>query len=161
MATPRLTDRSRRVFDGMFVDLAQAKADGRKEDAARVAFALTEPMLSAEKALNAYKMRIAHVLETGNTLYGIAAVHAFQRDLASCIQPEGRVRNTLTHPEATMLLRAADIASAKAFWREASTKASPIGAQAFVKDFEVWLDEKLDEMDAEIALHNEEPPSPR
>lgn len=144
-ATP--TESTRRMFEEMFIDLASAKAEGRKEDAARVVFALTEPLVSVKKAVNAYMQRMVRAEERGDTAAGLAAVAALQRDLLGIAQkelPKGLDRAS----QGSLLRRAADIASAGQFSAELSVHHSVIPEQRMLRDFGEWLDSKLAELDA-------------
>jgi len=150
MQQPQLTDRKRKAFEAMFVELGAAKSDGRKEYMSRVMFALMEPMSTAQQAMNDYKTRFLHATEAGDTLAGLAAVFAFQRDLLACVSkdlPKGLLRQAQT----SMLKRAAGIASEGGFLRELSMQASPVAEASMMRAFEEFMDEKLSAMDAEIA----------
>lgn len=156
MAKPYLTDRRRESFEEMFIDLGEARAAAdRREDVSRVMYALTEPMLPAQQAMNAYKRRMLHASESGNTVHGIAAVHAFQRDLLLCANKDGAGTHFLRDARHSMLRRAADTASSNAFSKELDCAPSGIAAIQTLREFEAWLDENLDEMDREIAAAEE------
>ena len=163
MTRTQLTERMRKAFGAMLVDLGAAKAKGRKEEVSRVMFALAEPMLAPQKAMNAYKERMLHATRAGDTAAGLAAAFAFQRELLACVAqdaPTGFLRNA----RSTMLRRAADIASRGEFTKELSMQASPVAEASMLRAFEEFMEEKLAAMDAEIADAIGSPegaPSPR
>jgi len=159
MAAITLTQKERDAFESMFLDLASAKAEGRREDAARIAFAITEPMVAAQKALNRFKRRVAIALESGNTSYGLAAVQAFKNEMLECALRDGQAR-TVRSRKQDLLMRAADIASKNALSGELDAKPSYFEANRMLRGLEKWLDEKLDEMDALTPEADEDTETP-
>lgn len=151
----QLTNSRRKAFEAIFTDLAAAETN---EDKARVTFALTEPMLEAQKVMNRYKRRLAYALEQKNTAYGLAAVHAFERDLVATAIRGGRTTPTLVNAEETLLRRAAGFASSQAFTRELEED-FPITAIRKMRELKAWLDENLERMDQEIEAAAVEAPS--
>lgn len=163
MTKPFVSKKTRQVFEEMFTNLGEARTEGRREDVARVMYALAEPMLPAQQAMNVYKRRMIYATESGDTMAGLAAVSAFQRDLLACAvrdAPAGLLRAA----KASMLKKAADTVSAGAYSRELGLQPSPMAEMSMARGFEVWLDEKLADMDAEIdatPADEHATPSPR
>lgn len=151
MSDATLAQKDRAAFQAMFDDLALAKAEGRKEDAARIAFALMEPMVPAQEALNAYKRRIAFALESGNTAFGLAAVRAFRNAMIECATRDGQAGRIAWSGNKDLLTRAADLASRNALSNEISASSGHFEATRLKRGLDAWLDENLEELDRLIG----------
>lgn len=160
MAAITLTQKERDTFEAMFLNLGSAKAEGRRDDAARVAFAITEPMLAAQKALNRFKRRTAFALESGNTAHGLAAVQAFKNELLECALRDGQAGRMVRSTKKDVLMRAADFASKNALSGELDAKSSYLEVNRMMRGLEKWLEEKLEEMDALISEEGNEADGP-
>lgn len=154
MSAITLTQKERNIFEALFVDMAEAKANGRREDVARAAFAIMEPMKPAQEAMNRYKRRVSFAIESGNTAFGLAAVQAFQNDLLACAARGDQLAKKFRMEDGCLSRRAADLASNNAVSREIDFQPSFIQANRVKQGLEAWLGEKLAELDALIAAED-------
>lgn len=146
-----LTETMRKRFRTQFVEFPKENSPETRDDLHRVAAALLQPLVAIDRLRLAYMQRMSHAMRTRNTIGGIAAVVALQKDMQRAADPTTQGRHVF-HNEyfKTIAGRAAHVAT-KGTLRQLLDE---YGGSSFMsirgRDLDIFLAEELVKLDAEI-----------
>lgn len=149
-----LTDKRRKEMRDLFVPFEGVDENGLPNKH-RVVAAVLEPLVKIKEVELRYSKRMLAAMTSDNTIAGVAAVMALQREMAAAAYP-GVSQPPPFNPDSrhgsSMAMRAAAVASVNAARRYISQdEYSSVFGMRRGRELQEFLDEELVKLDAEIA----------